>query len=85
MSRLIDADVLVKRICGEKCGCTKNQCGDDICEAVAMVYEIPTVYDVDKVAERLRQADENAYIHNYGQGLSIEEVIEIVRKGGVNE
>lgn len=24
MSRLIDTDVLVKRICGEKCGCTKN-------------------------------------------------------------
>lgn len=50
---LISRSAMIKKICGSKCGCNMEECGDDICEAVEMVKEIPTAYDVEKVVEQL--------------------------------
>ena len=70
---------MIKKICGSKCGCNMEECGDDICEAVEMVKEIPTAYDVEKVVEQL----EENYSCDVGnlKMISLDKAIEIVREG----
>lgn len=57
--------------------------------AMCLINEQPTVYDVDKVVEQLeneRKFWENAYDSNLGKekARSYEHAIEIVKKGGSN-
>lgn len=57
--------------------------------AMCLINEQPTVYDVDKVVEQLeneRKFWENAYDSNLGKekARSYENAIEIVKKGGSN-
>lgn len=76
---LISRSAMIKKICGSKCGCNMEECGDDICEAVEMVKEIPTAYDVEKVVEQL----EENYSCDVGnlKMISLDKAIEIVRGG----
>lgn len=81
--RLIDADVMIKKICGEKCGCTRKECGDDICEPVAMVYEVPTAYDLDKVVEQLEEMDiGDKWVNCH---IIIQRAIEVIKAGGIDD
>lgn len=43
--RLIDADALIRRWCGVKCGCERDECGREIepCIVVMAIEEAPTV------------------------------------------
>lgn len=43
--RLIDADALIRRWCGMKCGCERNECGREIepCIVVMAIEEAPTI------------------------------------------
>lgn len=44
MNRHIDVDVLVKWICGNKCGCERNECGYDIpCQQVQLLEGAPSI------------------------------------------
>ena len=44
MSRWIDADVLVKWLCGNKCGCERNECGYTIpCQQVQLLEGAPSI------------------------------------------
>lgn len=95
---LISRSAMIKKICGSKCGCNMEECGDDICEAVEMVKEIPTAYDVEKVVEQLEEAMEkqtkrgfeymNAKENKdmsevaFSIASGLKEAIEIVKKGG---
>lgn len=93
MSRLIDADVLVKII--DKHTNDENQLDDDI---TCILEEVPTAYDVDKVVKELKAKMKNIYgLYNretpileslsrkdaFNNGIC--EAIEIVKGGGVNE
>ena len=93
MSRLIDADVLVKII--DKHTNDENQLDDDI---TCILEEVPTAYDVDKVVKELKAKMKNIYgLYNretpileslsrkdaFNNGIC--EAIEIVKDGGVNE
>lgn len=53
MSRLIDADELIKRICGKKCGCYRNECGNDTtCDIVRLIEEHPTVITSEQLDKK---------------------------------
>ena len=43
--RLIDADRLIRRWCGMKCGCERDECGREIepCIVVMAIEEAPTI------------------------------------------
>ena len=43
--RLIDADALIRRWCGMKCGCEREECGREIepCIVVAAIEDAPTI------------------------------------------
>lgn len=43
--RLIDADALIGRWCGMKCGCERDECGREIepCIVVMAIEEAPTI------------------------------------------
>ena len=45
MSRYIDADALIRRWCGIKCGCERDECGREIepCIVVMAIEEAPTI------------------------------------------
>ena len=44
MSRYIDADLLVRWICGNKCGCERNECGFTIpCQQVQTLEGAPSI------------------------------------------
>lgn len=52
MARLIDADWLLKLVCGRRCGCNPDGCGcEDYheCEIGAYIKESPTVDAVEVV------------------------------------
>ena len=85
MSRLIDADELIKYIKIWEIG---TSISSDQKEFIDCVNEQPTVFDVDKVVEQLeneRKFWENAYNRNLGKekARSYEHAIEIVKGGGV--
>lgn len=67
-----------------------NDCSDKMVGLYERVLDIPTAYDVDAVVEELEEKQddiqENMSLHNfYSEGYSnaINDVIDIVRKGGV--
>ena len=45
MSRYIDADALMRRWCGMKCGCERDECGREIepCIVVMTIEEAPSI------------------------------------------
>lgn len=45
MPRYIDADALIRRWCGIKCGCERDECGREIepCIVVMAIEEAPTI------------------------------------------
>lgn len=51
MSRLIDADAVIGRWCGMKCGCEREECGREIepCIVVMAIEEAPTIDAVEVV------------------------------------
>ena len=60
--RLIDADALMKEVCGLKCGCMPDECeydfnGDKYCEAAQYIEYAPTVFDVKMLMAKLSTLD----------------------------
>ena len=44
MARYIDADAVVRKMCGNRCGCERYECGGDVpCETVDMIESAPTI------------------------------------------
>lgn len=86
MARLIDADDALKRFIQETEASGKNAIHINIIKR--LLQDIDTAYDVEKVVEALEKAkflmspeNEGHYADN---GLFLEDAIEIVRKGGVD-
>ena len=62
MARLIDADALMKEVCGLKCGCMPDECGydyngDKYCEAAQYIENAPTAFDVKILMAKLATLD----------------------------
>ena len=68
--RLIDADALLRKICGMSCGCEPDQCGfideykHERCKAGQYVADAPTV-DAEpvKTAQLIRETDRERHWH----------------------
>ena len=66
MARMIDADALLRKICGMSCGCEPDQCGfideykHERCKAGQYVADAPTVdaIPVDWLERRLNETTE---------------------------
>lgn len=68
-------------------------------DVVAMISNVPTAYDVDKVVERLEENGQKMSeaksntpygkstpgCHNYYKAISVKRAVEIVKGGGVDE
>ena len=80
--RLIDADKLKTDL--EK-AISKNEDMDylDFLRASSVIDAHPTAYDPDKVVEQLEQ-ETRLYLDSDGEKVLLDEVIEIVKAGGVN-
>ena len=70
--RLIDGDALLRKICGDSCGCEPDQCGylDEYrhyrCKAGQYVENAPTVNQWISVKDRLPDED-GRYLTYHGQ------------------
>ena len=72
--RLIDADDLIKYIPTEEHG------------AIVAVKCCPTTYDVNKVVEEMKEsATYDTYWDDGGYSIDIDEAINIVKRGGVDD
>lgn len=80
--RLIDADLLLKDWNGNireyGSGFSKRQ------DTVDIIKRQPTAYDIDKVVEELKEADDG-YCWYCGNSISLGEAIKIVKAGGRDE
>jgi hypothetical protein len=79
--RLIDAEVLIKKLKKTSVfNCIRNSADKNVFEIIA---EQPTAYDMEKVVEELEEATVSGM-----SGMSFKknamEIIEIVRKGGID-
>ncbi len=79
MERLIDADAFEKSVMfGD---------AEDMQDVIYALREFPTAYDLDKVVEQLEKVAFERY-ENDGMGgervVNLDDVIEIVRGGGVD-
>lgn len=90
--RLIDADVAEKmlRAYADEVGCNRGEyeLANWILKAVSYLENIPTVYDVDKVVEQLREQDgvcTGCRHKDECNECSVGERIDIVKGGGLNE
>ena len=90
MSRLIDADKLMKDIIGI-CKCQPSLEGrqKETVYIKDVIENQPTAYDVDKVVEQLEEdADVISIPHNFSIKkkvvIDINDVIEIVERGGID-
>ena len=54
-------------------------------EIADMIEDAPTVYDIDKVVERLEKEFKKYYGVNWNKAPYLIKAIEIVKGGGVNE
>lgn len=83
MGRLVDADKF--------CDFVKENCKDNLADLwCELIRRQPTVFDVDKVIEELNGLQiyyDNDYLSNIKDMklVSYDEVMEIVKRGGVNE
>lgn len=80
MGRLIDADALMKDVCGLRCGCMPDECeydykGDKYCDIAQYIEAAPTVLhetDLDEAEQRIlrkfrelrEKGRKNQYIHS---------------------
>ncbi len=63
MSRYIDAETLVRWICGNKCGCERNECGYDIpCQQVQLLEGAPTIH-----TKQIKYYDEDEQVWKIGE------------------
>ena len=79
--RQIDADALIRRWCGIKCGCERGECGREIepCVVVMSIEEAPTIEPEPEwipVGERLPEKDGH-YLVNVKNGWFPKNVIAI--------
>lgn len=86
--RLIDADVLIKQIWRKhkETEDSYDLCVDELkevfCGIVALVDEIPTAYDPDKVVRQLEEYREE--MEQFGCSGMLSDMIEVVKGGGVD-
>ena len=80
--RLIDADKLIEFIDkGKYCNPNSLQFSEnDVCE---MIEQQPTAYDIDAVVEELKNCRNGKNSPDICKSLSEIDVIDIVRRGGV--
>lgn len=92
MSRLIDADALLKELESSKLQPTKDTDGfiEGWCEGfntvVDMIRNQPTAFDTEKVVEQLEglsNAEADYYYASSNDVIDREDAIDIVKKGGV--
>ena len=91
--RLVDADKLIEKIDGYTR--TNNVEFNIACKyIIEVVKEQPTAFDVDKVVEQLEKShfhtdatvDDDGYCNDDSEEVvNLNEAIEIVRKGGIDE
>lgn len=83
MSRLIDADAMIKALRE-----ADKKCPNDIIKAcIGLVQTQFTAYDVEKVVEELKEISV-IYCEEYKQregSLYLQDAVEIVKRGGINE
>ena len=58
MARLIDADALMKEVCGIRCGCEPDECGyadeyGKYCDMAQYIDNAPTAFDVQILMKKL--------------------------------
>lgn len=88
MGRLIDADVLEKKLDAILCEPDYQHTGENwsvgVCIAQTAIYDVPTAYDVESVVEELEQMLESLSDcgDDWFTAEKINDAIEIVRKGG---
>ena len=87
--RLIDADALIEAIWKNHKETEElfDVCVDELkevyCGVVTTIDEQPTAYDVEKVEEELREADEG-YWWMCGGGIDCKTAIDIMKRGGID-
>lgn len=91
--RLIDADVLIKRLWEQHQGILNNaelysnadEVVEEVCNLVSIVDEQPAAYDVESVVDKLDDKIEITWKHDYmgGRKDAFKEAIDIVKKGVV--
>ena len=86
--RLIDADKLLNKIDAYMCG------SQDVMFVKELIKEQPTAFDVDKVVEQLEKShfhtdatfdDDGCCNDDSEEVVNLNEAIEIVRRGGIDE
>ena len=77
MSRLIDADVLMKQLNEEMLNVMNRADFEDL------IDRQPIAYNPEKVVEQLEEASIDLFGKRYQRALALWETIEIGRKGGV--
>ena len=86
--RLIDADKLLNKIDAYMCG------SQDVMFVKELIKEQPTAFDVDKVVEQLEKShfhtdatfDDDGYCNDDSEEVvNLNEAIEIIRRGEINE
>lgn len=93
MSRLIDADLLIKAL--EKTKANSTHYPDKVlCDfSMEMVKNMPTAYNVEQVVEELEYEADNSYMDykgfadkiDCGKTMAFNKAIEIVKRGGLND
>lgn len=83
---LISRSALKAKWCEENCGNCKCIDAMDKCVFAYAIEDAPTAYDVDKVVEELEDKS-FPFDDDFGgqQIINIEDVIEIVKKGGISD
>lgn len=70
MSRHTDTDLLIRWICGNKCGCERDECRYDIpCQQVQLLESVPSIDIVFCKECKHRPVKEDADGENYGFNL----------------
>ena len=80
--RLIDADKLLNKIDAYMCG------SQDVMFVKELIKEQPTAFDVEKVVEQLEKSHfhtDATFDDDSEEVVNLNEAIEIVRKGGIDE
>ena len=86
--RLRDADKLLNKIDAYMCG------SQDVMFVKELIKEQPTAFDVEKIVEQLEKShfhtdatfDDDGYCNDDSEEVvNLNEAIEIVRKGGIDE
>ena len=82
--RLIDADALMKDVCGLKCGCMPDECwydfnGDKYCEAAQYIEYAPTIDPI----EWLKSWIGEIMLNTDNEPIEPSEIIRRIDEGGL--